>query len=355
MTKVTIDDIARRAGVSKTAVSFAFNNPSRLSEATVKNILAIAEELGYIPNPVARSMNTGRTGTIGVLVPQPIPEIIRNPFLPEFLEGVGEVCTRVNLSLMIVPPVEGSMRRALANAAVDGFLTLGLEEFKSTMMVLRKRGVAYVTVDSDPIEGVPAVNIDDEGGATAAMEHVLKHGHREILILAIRSGKHGKFEQYAGTLRDRIQGYRAALKAQGLDLDGRKVRLMECSSTEKGGRAVFRRVLRSKWRPTAVVAMSDIIAIGVMREAIEAGLRVPGDLSIVGFDDLPLSTWVNPPLTTVAQPLCKKGRLAAEILLKTIEGQSDPRHHVLPTKLVARKSVAFPSDRQDNKPDPSAG
>jgi DNA-binding LacI/PurR family transcriptional regulator len=140
-----------------------------------------------------------------------------------------------------------------------------------------------------------------------------------------------------------MQGYRKALNAHGLDVDGRQVRLMECSSTEKGGRQIFRKVLKSGWRPSAVVAMSDIIAIGVMREALEAGLRVPADLSIAGFDNIPLSAWVNPPLTTVAQPLQKKGRLAAEILLQAIEGQSDPRHHVLPTKLVARKSVAAPS------------
>jgi alanine racemase len=93
MTRVNIKDIAQKAGVSKTAVSFAFNNPSRLSEATVQQILAIAEEMGYSPDPVARSMSTGRTGTIGLLLPQSMPEIVRNPYFPEFLEGIGEVCT----------------------------------------------------------------------------------------------------------------------------------------------------------------------------------------------------------------------------------------------------------------------
>ena len=129
-----------------------------------------------------------------------------------------------------------------------------------------------MAIVQDAIEGMPAVNIDDQEGARAAMQHVLAHGHREILILAIRSGKYGRYEQYAGTLRDRMQGYREALNAHGLDVDGRQVRLMECSSTEKGGRQVFRKVLKSGWRPSAVVAMSDIIAIGVMREALEAGI-----------------------------------------------------------------------------------
>jgi len=342
MTKVTIRDIARKAGVSKTAVSFAFNNPGRLAEATVKNILEIADELGYTPNPVARSMSTGRTGTIGVLVPQPIPEIIRNPFLPEFLEGVGEVCTLANLSLMIVPPVGGSMRRAIVNAAVDGFLTLGLEETKSTMVVLRQRGVPYVTVDSDPLEGASAVNVDDEGGARAIMQHVLAAGHRQIAILGIRSGKKGKYKEYVGTLRSRIEGYLAALSEFGMTINGRRVRLIECVSTEKGGRQGFERLWKSKTRPTAIVAMSDIIAIGAMRAAQDQGVRLPDELSIAGFDDIPLAALVNPALTTVAQPLCRKGRLAAEMLLNTIQGEQAPIHHVLPTELVVRSSVAPP-------------
>jgi alanine racemase len=340
MARINIKDIAERAGVSKTTVSFAFNNPQRLPEARVKQILQIAAEMGYTPDPVARTLSTGKTGTIGILVPQPIPEIIRNPFMPEFLEGVGEICTEASLSLMIVPPIKGSMQRAISNAAVDGFLTLGLEEYKDTMMVLRQRGVPYVTVDSDPIEGVPAVNVDDENGARAVMEHVLEAGHRQITILAIRSGKMGHFQEYAGTLRRRVDGYRTALAKYGLEIDGKKVRLIECSSTESGGEAGFQHAWKGKYCPTAIVAMSDIIAIGAMKAAQEIGVCVPADLSIAGFDDLPLSSLVNPPLTTVAQPLTEKGRLAGALLIKIIDGEHDPTHHRLPTRLVVRSSVA---------------
>jgi len=343
MAKVTIKDIAQEAGVSTTAVSFAFNNPSRLSEATVQRILDVADELGYVPDPVARSMNTGRTGALGALVPQPIHEIVRNPFLPEFLEGVGEVCTKAGFSLMIVPPLEGSMRRAIANAAVDGFLTLGLEPFKATMLVLRQRGVPYVMVDSDPIEGVPAVNVDDEGGARVAMTHVLQAGHRNIAILAIRSGKRGRYQEYTGTLRRRMNGYLSALAEFGLSLDGYRVRLLECASTARGGGSAFHRMWKAGHRPTALVAMSDIIAIGAMDAARELGVRIPEDLSIVGFDDIPIASLVSPPLTTVSQPLRRKGRLAADLLVKSIESKLEPSHHVLPTRLVIRASVRPPS------------
>lgn len=347
MARVTIKEIALKAGVSKTAVSFAFNNPSRLSEATAKRILTIAEELGYTPDPVARSMRSGRTGTIGVLVPQPIPEVIRNPSMPEFLEGVGEVCNKEGLSLLIVPPLKGSIRRAIVNAAVDGFLTLGLEEFKATMVVLRQREVPFVTVDSDPIEGVTAVNIDDENGAKAAMHHILSAGHRDIAILAIRSGKRCRYQEYTGTLRSRMNGYLAALAEFGLTLDRRRIRLVECMCTEKGGQSGFRKVWKSRHRPTAIVTMSDIIGIGVANAARQAGVRVPEDLSIVGFDDIPLAALLTPPLTTVSQPLRKKGKLAADLLLSYIEGNLDPSHHVLPTKLIVRKSVCPPANTQE--------
>ncbi|MCL4561301.1 MAG: LacI family transcriptional regulator [Chloroflexi bacterium] len=339
MGRVNISDIAKKAGVSKTAVSFAYNNPERLSQATVGHILKIAEELGYTPNPVARTLTTGHTGTIGVLVPQPIPEIIRNPFMPKFLEGIGEVCTKEGLSLMIVPPLKGSMRRAIENAAVDGFITLGLEEYKATMLVLRQRGVPFVTVDSDPIEGAPSINIDDESGARAAMRHVLAAGHREIAILAIRSGVQAHIEEYHGTLRYRMNGYLAALEEYHLTLDRRRISLLECVSTEKGGQFGFREIWKKKRHPSAIVAMSDIIAIGVMEAALNAGVKIPEELSIVGFDDIPLAKLVNPPLTTVAQPLTEKGKLAAELLLKTIAGNAVPTHHILPISLVIRKSV----------------
>ncbi|PKO19030.1 MAG: alanine racemase [Chloroflexi bacterium HGW-Chloroflexi-10] len=346
MPKANIKDIAQKAGVSKTAVSFAFNNPSRLSENTVKHILEVADEMGYSPDPVARSMSTGKTGTIGLLLPQPIPEIVRNPFFPEFVEGIGEVCTHSGLSLLLVPPLKGSIRRAIVNAAVDGFLTLGLEEYKATMMVLRQRDVPFVTVDSDPIEGVPAVNVDDTGGAQKAMEHLLQMGHRQITILAIRSGKRGQYNEYVGTLGARIQGYIKALEPFGLSIDSRKIRLVECESTEKGGVECFQKIWNTRYRPTAVIAMSDIIAIGVMKAAQAEGVVVPRDLSIVGFDDIPLSGLLKPALTTISQPSLEKGDLAAKTLVRLLDGLIEPIHHCLPTRLIKRETVSEPLEEK---------
>ena len=342
MGNVTIKDIALKAGISKTAVSFAFNNPSRLSETTLKHILAIAEEMGYSPNPVARSMTTGRTGAIGLLVPQPIDEIIRNPHFPEFIEGIGDVCTRSGLSLMLVPPLKGSMRRAIDNAAVDGIITLGLEEDKATMVVVRQYRVPFVTVDSDPIEGVPAINVDDAGGASQAMQHILKLGHRHIAILAIRSGKQGHYKDYVGTLGARMNGYLKALGMVGLSINGRSVRLIECVSTEAGGEEGFHTLWKSRNKPTAVIAMSDIIAIGVIKAAVAQGLRVPEDLSVLGFDNIALASLIKPALTTVSQPSIEKGRQAASLLVRLLDSPVPPTHTILPTQLILRQSVAAP-------------
>ncbi len=340
MPKVTIKDIAQKAGVSITSVSFAFNNPNRLGEETVQRILEVADELGYIPNPIARSMTSGRTGTLGVLVPQPLPEMLRNPFLFDFLEGVGEICTRDGFSLMLIPPLQGSMKRAIEYAAVDGFLTLGLEEHKSIMVFLRQRNVPFTTVDSDPLEGVPAVNVDDEPGASSVMEYILENGHRHIAIVSIRSGKEGRYDEYVGTLRNRINGYKKAFAKYGLEIEGSGVTLLESSSTTKsGGKKIFDELLKLKPLPTAVVAMSDIIAIGILEAAREAGISIPDEISVVGFDNIPIASLVCPSLTTVSQPIRQKGRTAADLLTQVIQGDSVSSHIMLPTELVIRESV----------------
>ena len=343
MPRVTIKDIAERAGVSKTSVSFAFNNPSQLSEETLRRILSVAEELGYMPDPIARSMTTKRTGCIGLLVPQPIPDVARNPFFTEFLEGVGEGCQDAGLSLMLVPPLKGSIRRAVVAAAVDGFLTLGLEPFRSTMMVLQQRGVSTVMVDSEPQEGVPCVNVDDREGARQVMAHVLAHGHRCIGILGIRSGKRGRYEEYAGTLRWRIEGFQDALAEVGLSLRNRSVRLVECRCSFEGGYSGLKRLWKAKHKPTAVVTMSDVLAVGALEAARELGLRVPHDLSLTGYDDVPAARCVTPQLTTVHQQIREKGKLAVRLLVDLMAGNPVETHHVLSARLVERASVAPPS------------
>lgn len=343
MARVTIKEIAERAGVSKAAVSFAFNNPEQLSGATVERIMQVARDLGYRPHPVASNLKTRRTGCIGLLVPQTLPEIAQNPHLLALMEGIGKVCHPHGLSLMVIPPFKGNLHDAVARAAVDGFLTLGLETFRETMRVIQERDIPFVMVDSDPVEGISCVNTDDEMGAYLAMTHVLEAGHRQIMILGIESDMGGDYTQYTGTLKRRMDGYLRGLDEANLTLDDEHICLMECDCSIEGGASIFHYLWETNHRPTAIVAMADVIAIGVLEAANALGLNVPQDLSLVGYDDLDLTHIICPPLTTIRQPSAQKGYTAATLLVDIMNNEDEPdfRHITLPVELVERKSVSW--------------
>jgi DNA-binding LacI/PurR family transcriptional regulator len=340
MAKVTISQIAKEAGVSKTAVSFAFNDPSQLAPNTVRHIREIAERMGYTPDPIARSMTTRRTNALGLLLPQDIATALANPFYTQFIRGIGHVCGQVGLTLMLVPPLWGSMLKAIPHATVDGFVVVGLEVDRGEIQLMRRRDVPFVMVDSEAPEDVPSVNVDDHSGAQAIMQHVLSKGHRRIALVCIESGKAGHIEEYTGTLAARLSGYRAALAEYRLSLDDPGIQLVEAPTSWEGGQAAFEQIWAAKQRPTAIVAMSDIIAIGLMDAAKTHRLHLPRDLSVVGFDDLPDARHMRPGLTTVRQPVEEKGRLAAEVLVAALQKEDGVNHHVLPTELVIRQSVA---------------
>lgn len=340
MAKVTINDIAREAGVSKTAVSFAFNTPNQLAAATVEHIHEVAERLGYSPDPIARSMTTRRTNALGLLLPQDIATAMSNPFYSQLMRGIGQVCNSAGMTLMIVPPLWGSRLKAIPHATVDGFVVVGLEIDRGEVVMLRRRNIPFVIVDSAAPDDIPSVNVDDRSGARAAMHHVLEHGHRDIAVVCIESGKPGGRKEYTGTLRERLTGYEEALADFRISPDDERVLFIEAPSSWEGGREVFQKLYARNPRPTAIVAMSDIVALGVMDKARECGLNLPQELSVVGFDDLPDGRLMHPPLTTVRQSVEEKGRLAAEMLVAALTEPTEAQHHVLPTALVVRASVA---------------
>jgi DNA-binding LacI/PurR family transcriptional regulator len=340
MPKVTISQIAKEAGVSKTAVSFAFNDPSQLSSNTLRHIHEIAEKLGYTPDPIARSMTTRRTNALGLLLPQDIATALANPFYTQFIRGMGTVCGRVGLTLMLVPPLWGSMLKAIPDATVDGFVVVGLEVDRGEIQLMRRRDVPFVMVDSDAPPDVPSVNVDDRSGACAVMQHVLDLGHRRIAIICIESGKSGQIERFTGTVAARLAGYGEALEMHGLTLDAPDIQLIEAATSWEGGQTAFELLWSAGSHPTAIVAMSDIMAIGVMDAAKARRLHLPRDLAVVGFDDLPDARHMRPGLTTVRQPVEEKGRLAADLLVGALAKSDEVVHHLLPTELVIRQSVA---------------
>src|SRR2546428_6397134 len=161
VSRVTIADVAIAAGRLETAVSFAFNNPKRLGHATLERVLGVAEDLGYMPHPAARALSMRRSGTIGLLIPQRLSTVFANPFVSELIQGLGEQCEEHDLTLLLVPPLDGSLESAIRQASVDGFISLGLSPDDRALEVLARLGIPTVLVDSDNSSSYPTVNVDD--------------------------------------------------------------------------------------------------------------------------------------------------------------------------------------------------
>ena len=346
-TRVRLSDVAREAGVSKAAVSFAFNKPDRLSEETATRIRAVAATMGYRPHPVARMLTAGSTATIGILSPQALGTVFANPFFSLFAEGVASVTEERGFGLLFISPLHGSLARALDRAAVDGIVAVGLDERHPEVESIRKAGLPMVLVDAPAWEEHGAVGVDDEGGAREAADHLLRLGHRMVLVISVEPPTLGEPlpESVAGR---RMRGYRETLAAGGVELGPQDV--VVSPATFEGGETTMLRAWEDGLRPTAVLSMSDAAAAGVVQAARVLGLRVPEDLSVVGFDDLPLTRFTDPPLTTVHQPVRRKGEEAARLLLAAINApRQDARglHRILETRLVVRRSTAPPpADRR---------
>ena len=340
--RTRIADVAREAGVSKTAVSFAFNSPDRLSPETATRIREVAESLGYRPHPVARMLTQGQTMALGVLTPQALSVIFSNPFFGAFNEGVALAAEEHGYGLHFISPVHGSLARAIGRATVDGVVAIGLSEHHPDVEQIR-HALPIVLVDSTAMPDHPSIDIDDEGGARAAAEHLLALGHREFLVIGVEPPQPATQMEPEGVTGRRLRGYRAALTAAGIELPVDHV--VVGPATVAGGVTTLEAAWHNGLRPTAVLAMSDAMAIGAMRAIRGLGLSVPSDVSVVGFDDIDFAMHTDPPLTTVHQPIRRKGEEAVRLLLSVIHGRdaTPPEHRRLETRLVVRGSTARPS------------
>jgi DNA-binding LacI/PurR family transcriptional regulator len=342
-----IADVAREAGVSKTAVSFAFNSPDRLAPETASRIRGVADSLGYRPHPVARMLTQRRTHTLGVLTPQALSVIFSNPFFGAFSEGVALAAEQEGYALHFISPLHGSLARAMGRATVDGVVAVGLSANHPEVEQIRAAGVPLVMVDSSALPDQPGVDVDDEGGARAAAEHLLALGHRDLLVVGVEPPSPGAGLEPDGVMGRRLRGYLEALASHGVELPEHAV--VVGPARIEGGLAAMRRAYEDGLRPTGVLAMSDAMAIGVLRAARELGLRVPEDLSVVGFDDIDISEYTNPPLTTVHQPIRMKGESAVRLLLSVVQRRHlRPEQIRLETRLMVRASTGpAPRRRQE--------
>ncbi|MBS0421034.1 MAG: LacI family DNA-binding transcriptional regulator [Proteobacteria bacterium] len=353
--RITLKDVAEAAGASTAAVSYAYTRPDRLSKELRSRILETAQKLGYPgPDPLARNLRRGETGAIGVVVADPLPDTFSNPTTVPFVQGAARVIEAASLCLLLIP---GTLRRvsnlkSVNGAAVDGMIVYSIDDRHPLVEAVLARRVPTVLVDSEAIENVATVGIDNEKAAQTAAEHLLALGHRRFGIITIGSALESTRglvhvrtlrSTVSADLRGRLRGYAKALRGAGLSFED-SVSIYSCGdSVENDGARAAQILMSLRPRPTALLAMSDQLALQALAGVVESGLHVPTDVSIVGFDDIPAAASAKPALTTVHQPLADKGFWAATILLALIRGEQPPTPGTLPTHLVVRDSTAAPA------------
>jgi len=343
VTKVTLKTVAERVGVSAMTVSNAFSRPDQLSSALRERILATATELGYAgPDPAARTLARGATGTVGILLTESPHYAFSDEFSTIFLASIADELARAGLSLTLLPSKGTGEVIPGRDVAMDGAIVYCCRPGSDGAGWLRRRRMPLVNVDQPPEPGTTSVNVDDRNGAKAAAQHLIDLGHRRIAMLTVGQGSDTSTDPAAWfTSRQRRQGWLDVLAVAGIE----PVSLSSPVSTQEQGAEAVRALLEEPDRPTAVLCYSDALAAGVVRAAEDAGLRVPDDLSVVGFDDTPLARRLRPALTTVHQDIEGKGRAAAAALAAAVSrdragGMPRVRHQVLPTELIVRDSTA---------------
>lgn len=340
--KVTIRDVAERAGVSKSAVSFAFNEPSKLAESTVEQILQAATDLGYVRNSAARSMRTNTTNSLGLLLPQAIDEIAQNPYYASLIQGIGQVCQTEGYTLLLVPPLRGSMLKAIPTASVDGFIISGLEEERREVIEIMNKHTPMVVVDPTTTIDVPTVEIEDDAEIEQLVAKIVQLGHKNIGIAVIETATRSTYKDWRGVVGKRMAAIVRELESAGIDIDSDAVNFVEVPSTYQGGIEAFNALSQKPIPPSVIICFSDVIALGVLEAARMNGISVPDELSVTGYDDIPIASMLAPKLSTIHQPIISKGRLAAQMLIDEIRsaGYAAPRlHQKLTTNFIMRDSL----------------
>lgn len=333
---VTIDDIAKEAGVSKATVSRVLNNPEKVAEDTRKRVLSVIQRKNYRPSPLARGLNTRKTGVIGVLVSD-----ITNPFYAVMVRSIEEVC-RVHQYHIFLCNTGGRAEeeelylRSLLEKRVDGII-LGATQVDSPIVdILKDVDTPFIFVSRLPRERerYDYVVVDNVLGGYIATRYLISLGHTKIAYLA------GRWTTSSNL--DRFEGYKKALAEVGIEI--REEHIYQGEFTIDGGyREGIRMLSTTSNRPTAVFCANDAMAIGLLEACYEQGVKVPEELSIIGFDDIPLSAFRFIQLTTISQSIAEVGALSGKILLDKIlhpEQRNVLQQIVFPPKLIVRRTCA---------------
>jgi DNA-binding LacI/PurR family transcriptional regulator len=356
--RVTLQTIADRVGVSRMTVSNAFSRPDQLSSTLRAKILAAADELGYVgPDPAARALARGTSGAVGILLTDSPRDAFADEVATGFLGAIAEELAPTGLALTLLHSSSRDDVNSARDVAMDGAVIYSCGPNLIATGWLRRRGLPLVFVDEQPVAGRININIDDRGGAEAAARHLVELGHRRVAVVTtgLDSGSedYGTPEPVASS-RDssnHVEPERFAGWTEALRQGGARWKVISVPGYDpEGVQARVRRLLSGSSPPTAVLAISDLVAYGVMQAADDLGIRVPDELSIVGYDDSPLARRLRPALTTVRQDLAVKGRETASALITAIAearagGNVHARHVVVPTELVVRDSTGPATER----------
>lgn len=348
---VRLVDVAMLARVSQGTASNVFNKPEQVSDETRTRVFLAAEKLGYKgPDPVGRLLRAGKTNTIGVLISNPLSHFFTDPIARSFMSGIASVCDERGIGITLVTAQdETKAAQTIRSALVDGFVVHCLEDDAHLVALAQNRSLPLAVVDAQVVSGVSHITIDDEAGAKLAMEHALSLGHSRIGILTLNlkgDGARGvpspsRLEDISYAVsRKRMAGYTKALGTMGLSLEPELV--FECGNSRQIGAKGAAYFLDLENPPTAIITMSDFIALGVLDYARMRKIDVPSKLTVIGYDDMPDAAFSDPPLTTINQPSVQKGRLAA---IAVLDGDANSKSQILPVELVVRHSAAPPFKR----------
>lgn len=344
--KVTLKDVAARLNVSHTTVSNAYIRPNQLSTALRERIFSVALELGYTgPDPAAKQLATGRADAIGFLFSEELPYAFTDPAIVAVLQGVAESCTQRSADLALISAAnnlrDNESPVSLGHAAVDGYILYSVAHDNRCAIMAQQRNVPLIVIDQPRLEHVSFVGIDDCAAAAQAAQKLLDLGHKHFGILSLKTAH----DNYCGpltpqrraniahsTIAMRLEGYLSTLQKAGIEPND--VPCWETSlNSEDAGAQGAHYLLQSPTRPTAILAMSDCVAIGAMQAIRAASLNIPQDISVFGFDDIPAAEHAG--LSTIRQPHTQKGIEAARLLLLKEERQNV----ILDTQVIQRSST----------------
>lgn len=330
--RLTIMEIAKQAGVSRSTVSRVINDDPKVNSDTRERVRSLMQTLNYHPNIAARGLAAGRTRILGLVIPMGVGALFSDPYFPLLIQGICAACSHHDYSTMLwlaEPEYERRIiRQILQSSMIDGVIVAAPMLQDPLIEALTQSEMPFILIGRYPGNGlVSYVDVDNRKSARDAVMYFLRLGYQRIATIA------GPQNHVAGI--DRLDGYKDALRARGILPDPKLI--AEADFSQDGGYSAMQQLLPHA--PQAVFCASDAMALGALRALREAGKRVPEDIAVIGYDDLPFAARADPPLTTVRQPIDRAGLIAAETLMDFIqEPDTAPRRVILPTELAIRKS-----------------